>query len=91
LFPLGVVFRPTEHGSIYASYATAANPVGMDADIDGLSASNQALDPENFTFTSISCGVCINCNTRILLFGTENCGCNIRAIFPKAPFCLSLV
>ena len=45
-YQAGVVFRPTEHGSIYASYATAANPVGMDADIDGLSASNQALYPE---------------------------------------------
>jgi outer membrane receptor for monomeric catechols len=32
-YQAGVVFRPTEHGSIYASYATAANPVGMDADI----------------------------------------------------------
>ncbi|MFZ0022329.1 TonB-dependent receptor, partial [Acinetobacter sp.] len=45
-YQAGVVFRPSEHGSIYASYATAANPVGMDADVDGLSASNQALDPE---------------------------------------------
>ncbi len=45
-YQAGVVFRPTEHGSIYASYATSANPVGMDADVDGLSVSNQSLDPE---------------------------------------------
>ncbi len=45
-YQAGVVFRPTENGSIYASYATAANPVGIDPDIDGLSVSTQDLEPE---------------------------------------------
>ncbi|MCJ8161048.1 TonB-dependent receptor [Acinetobacter zhairhuonensis] len=42
----GIVFRPTENGSIYASYATAANPVGIDPDIDSLTASTEDLEPE---------------------------------------------
>lgn len=45
-YQAGVVFRPTEHGSIYASYATSANPVGIDPDIDGLSESTKNLEPE---------------------------------------------
>lgn len=45
-YQAGVVFRPTEHGSIYASYATSANPVGIDPDIDGLSESTKDLEPE---------------------------------------------
>lgn len=45
-YQAGVVFRPTEHGSIYASFATAANPVGIDPDLDSLSASNKDLEPE---------------------------------------------
>lgn len=42
----GIVFRPTENGSIYASYATSANPVGIDPDIDSLTASTEDLEPE---------------------------------------------
>lgn len=45
-YQAGVVFRPSEHGSIYASYATAANPVGMDPDLDTLSESTKGLEPE---------------------------------------------
>jgi len=45
-YQAGVVFRPTENSSIYASYATAANPVGIDPDIDGLSESTKNLEPE---------------------------------------------
>ncbi|RLZ09985.1 TonB-dependent siderophore receptor [Acinetobacter sp. 2JN-4] len=45
-YQAGVVFRPTEHGSIYASYATSANPVGIDPDIDSLSESTKNLEPE---------------------------------------------
>ncbi|MFV5369991.1 TonB-dependent siderophore receptor [Acinetobacter junii] len=44
-YQAGVVFRPTEHGSIYASFATSANPVGIDVDVD-MDAANQTLDPE---------------------------------------------
>lgn len=45
-YQAGIVFRPTENGSIYASYATSANPVGIDPDIDGLSESTKNLEPE---------------------------------------------
>ncbi len=45
-YQAGIVFRPTENSSIYASYATAANPVGIDPDIDGLSESTKNLEPE---------------------------------------------
>ena len=30
-YQAGLTFKPTENGSIYASYATSANPVGVDA------------------------------------------------------------
>lgn len=44
----GVTFKPTENGSIYASYATSANPVGVDGG-DGSESIGQAymdLKPE---------------------------------------------
>ncbi|ALH94370.1 TonB-dependent receptor [Acinetobacter equi] len=45
----GVTFKPAENGAIYVSYATSANPVGIDAG-DGsetaVNANNQDLDPE---------------------------------------------
>lgn len=30
-YQIGLTYKPTENGSIYASYATSANPVGVDA------------------------------------------------------------
>lgn len=30
-YQAGVTFKPVENGSIYLSYATSANPVGVDA------------------------------------------------------------
>src|SRR5690606_39400095 len=30
-YQAGVTYKPLENGSIYASYATSANPVGVDA------------------------------------------------------------
>ena len=45
----GVTYKPAENGAIYVSYATSANPVGIDAG-DGsetaVSAKNEDLDPE---------------------------------------------
>ncbi|SEO33856.1 TonB-dependent receptor [Acinetobacter sp. yr461] len=44
----GITFKPTENGSIYASYATSANPVGVDSG-DGSESIGQAymdLKPE---------------------------------------------
>lgn len=44
----GITFKPTENGSIYASYATSANPVGVDGG-DGSESIGQAymdLKPE---------------------------------------------
>lgn len=45
----GVTYKPAENGAIYASYATSANPVGIDAG-DGsetaVSIYNKDLDPE---------------------------------------------
>lgn len=31
LYQAGLTFKPVENASIYASYATSANPVGVDA------------------------------------------------------------
>ncbi|WP_216935232.1 MULTISPECIES: TonB-dependent siderophore receptor [unclassified Acinetobacter] len=47
-YQAGLIFKPVENGSIYASYATSANPVGIDGG-DGSEAIGQAykdLDPE---------------------------------------------
>lgn len=48
-YQAGVTFKPVENGSIYASFATSANPVGIDAG-DGsetaLNANIKDLDPE---------------------------------------------
>ncbi len=48
-YQAGLTFKPAENGSIYASFATSANPVGIDAG-DGsetsVSAVNKDLDPE---------------------------------------------
>ena len=48
-YQAGLTFKPVENGSIYASYATSANPVGIDAG-DGsetsLNANIKDLDPE---------------------------------------------
>ena len=48
-YQTGLTFKPVENGSIYASFATSANPVGIDAG-DGseaaVNANNQDLDPE---------------------------------------------
>ena len=47
-YQAGLIFKPVESGSIYASYATSANPVGVDGG-DGSEAIGQAymdLDPE---------------------------------------------
>ena len=45
----GVTYKPAENGAIYVSYATSANPVGVDAG-DGsetaVNANNRDLDPE---------------------------------------------
>ncbi|WOE30512.1 MULTISPECIES: TonB-dependent receptor [unclassified Acinetobacter] len=45
----GLTYKPAENGAIYISYATSANPVGIDAG-DGselsVNANNQDLDPE---------------------------------------------
>ncbi|MDA3558348.1 TonB-dependent siderophore receptor [Acinetobacter sp. AOR15_HL] len=50
-YQAGLVYKPTENGSIYASFATSANPVGVDQGdgADALSTSSQQandLDPE---------------------------------------------
>lgn len=48
-YQAGLTFKPVENGSIYASFATSANPVGIDAG-DGsetaVNANNRDLDPE---------------------------------------------
>lgn len=47
-YQAGLIFKPVENGSIYASYATSANPVGVDGG-DGSETIGQAymdLDPE---------------------------------------------
>ncbi|WP_083664456.1 TonB-dependent receptor [Herminiimonas arsenitoxidans] len=48
-YQAGVVYKPAENGSIYASYSTSSNPVGLNANdgADGaLSTAIQSLDPE---------------------------------------------
>ncbi|WP_111893315.1 TonB-dependent receptor [Acinetobacter sp. MB5] len=47
-YQVGLVFKPTENGSIYASFATSANPVGVDQGdgSDSVSASYDDLKPE---------------------------------------------
>ncbi|MGX5700269.1 TonB-dependent receptor [Acinetobacter kookii] len=47
-YQAGLTFKPVENGSIYASYATSANPVGVDAGdgSEGIGAAYSNLDPE---------------------------------------------
>ena len=47
-YQTGLTFKPVENGSIYASYATSANPVGVDAGdgSEGIGAAYSNLDPE---------------------------------------------
>jgi catecholate siderophore receptor len=47
-YQAGLTFKPVENGSIYASYATSANPVGVDAGdgSEGIGANYSNLDPE---------------------------------------------
>ncbi|BBL19743.1 MULTISPECIES: TonB-dependent receptor [Acinetobacter] len=47
-YQAGITFKPVENGSIYASYATSANPVGVDAGdgSEGIGAAYSNLDPE---------------------------------------------
>lgn len=47
-YQAGLTFKPAENGSIYASYATSANPVGIDAGdgSEGIGAAYKSLDPE---------------------------------------------
>lgn len=49
-YQAGVVYKPIKPISLYFSYATASNPVGVDAGADGqiaLSTANNKLAPEN--------------------------------------------
>ncbi len=39
----GVTFKPTENGSIYASYSTSATPVGIDASESSEAAPSDAI------------------------------------------------
>lgn len=47
-YQAGITFKPTENGSIYASYATSSNPVGVDLGdgSEAISATLNNLDPE---------------------------------------------
>lgn len=47
-YQAGITFKPVENGAIYASYATSANPVGIDAGdgSEGITAAIQNLKPE---------------------------------------------
>ncbi|WP_446893103.1 TonB-dependent receptor [Acinetobacter sp. NS4_7] len=47
-YQAGLTFKPVENASIYASYATSANPVGVDAGdgSEGIGAAYSNLDPE---------------------------------------------
>ena len=47
-YQTGLTFKPVENGAIYASYATSANPVGVDAGdgSEGIGAAYSNLDPE---------------------------------------------
>lgn len=48
-YQAGLTYKPVENGSIYASYATSANPVGVDAGdgSENITAANQNLKPED--------------------------------------------
>ena len=47
-YQAGLTFKPVENGAIYASYATSANPVGVDAGdgSEGITAAIENLKPE---------------------------------------------
>ena len=47
-YQAGLVYKPVENGSIYASYATSSNPVGVDGGdgSEGITAAIQNLKPE---------------------------------------------
>ncbi len=47
-YQVGLVYKPIENGSIYASYATSSNPVGVDGGdgSEGITAAIQNLKPE---------------------------------------------
>ena len=47
-YQAGITFKPLENGAIYASYATSANPVGVDGGdgSEGIAAAIQNLKPE---------------------------------------------
>lgn len=47
-YQVGLVYKPVENGSIYASYATSSNPVGVDGGdgSEGITAAIQNLKPE---------------------------------------------
>lgn len=47
-YQAGITFKPVENGSIYASYATSANPVGVDGGdgSEGITAAINNLKPE---------------------------------------------
>lgn len=47
-YQAGLVYKPAENGSIYASYATSSNPVGVDGGdgSEGITAAIQNLKPE---------------------------------------------
>ena len=47
-YQAGLVFKPMENGSIYASYATSSNPVGVDGGdgSEGITAAIENLKPE---------------------------------------------
>lgn len=49
-YQAGIIYKPIKPVSLYFSYATASNPIGVDAGADGqiaLSKSNQSLSPQN--------------------------------------------
>lgn len=47
-YQAGLTYKPVDNGSIYASYATSANPVGVDAGdgSENINAANKHLKPE---------------------------------------------
>lgn len=48
-YEAGLVYKPTQHSSIYASYGTSSNPPGVDAGdgADGIAVTNEDLKPED--------------------------------------------
>lgn len=48
-YQVGVVYKPRENGSVYASYGTSSNPPGVDAGdgADAVSINNEDLEPEH--------------------------------------------